>query len=366
MTADTPSTDTPRRRKWPLVATAIVALITASGAVGKYWIIPTSARASFEETILHYWDGTIEIDRVEGGYFDPIRGHGLTLRDHSGRAWARARSVTLTYTPWPSISDQLCLSDIDGFEIILHVDDGSCRPPVRNVDDFLRWLEQQFSIEKFTIRDGSITTRYDGKTGGVWDGFEFVCTRRDDGGDYTMNLTRTGPNGHEASCDGRIDVDIEASWPDGGELVYNATARLEGLDVGQLLAAVNAADAVPISGVVRGTYVFSGTQLTPETIRGEGTLKIATVAATDKGEAPPDYGAISFGVEGPLVTVRKADLTLLVYHITATDAGWINLATGELDVRLKQRMLFAGTSNVHYTGLWNVPGKLVKTVTPVE
>ena len=70
----------------------------------------------------------------------------------------------------------------------------------------LRWLEQQFSVEKFTIRDGSITTQYDGKTGGVWDGLEFVCSRLDDGCDYTMNLTRSGPNGHEASCDGRIDV----------------------------------------------------------------------------------------------------------------------------------------------------------------
>ncbi len=60
------------------------------------------------------------------------------------------------------------------------------------------------------------------------------------------------------------------------------------------------------------------------------------------------------------------NLALLIYHVTATDAGWINLSTGQIDMHLKQKMLFTGTSDVHYTGLWNVPGKLVKTTTPED
>lgn len=361
MSTNTPSADTPRRRRWPLVVTAMVALIAASGAVGKYWVIPTSARTSFEETILHYWDGKVEIDRVEGGYFDPIRGHGVTLRDHAGRVWARARSVTLTYTPMPSISDRLQMSDIDGFEIILHVEDGTCSPPVRNVDDFLRWLEQQFSIEEFTIRDGSVTTQYNGKTGGVWDGFEFVCTRLAGGGDYTMDLSRTGPNGRKGSCDGRIDVAVKASWPDGGELVYDAEVDIEGLNVEQLLAAMDAPapDAVPKDGIVDGTCVLSGTQLTGETLRGEGGVKITSGGG---GTARADYALVNFTVEGPLVTIPRAKVTLLVFR----DVGWINLATGELDLHLKQKVPLVGTRGVRYTGLWNVPGKLVETPTRGE
>jgi len=354
-----PETTPPRRRRWPLVATALVVLVTATGMAGKYWVIPVSARESFQETILHYWDGTVEIDSIEGGYFDPIRAVGLTLRDNDGRVWAKARSVTLAYTPLPSLSDRLCMSDIEGFEIILHVDKGACRPPVRNMDDFLRWLEQQFSVEKFTVRDGAITTQYDGKTGGVWDGLEFVCTRLDGGCDYTMALTRTGPNGREGSCDGRIDVDIKASWPDGGELAYTANVELEGLDIEQLLAAMDAPvpDELTGGGDIQGTGVLSGTQLNGETIAGEGGLKITTTDA--KTGKRFDFGAVTFEIEGPLVTLRRVKVPLLAF----SNPGWINLDTGELDVDLTKEIPFFGTKGVHYTGKWNVPGKLVKTGT---
>ncbi len=381
MQADNTPANTPGRR-WPLIATAVLALLTASGAVGKYWVIPHSARESFIETIGHYWDGPVEIDTVEGGYFDPIRATGLTLRDRAGRVWARARSVTLNYTPLPSISDQLHLADIDGLELVLHTDNGSCRPPVRNVPDFLRWLEAQFSIETFTVRDGSITTRYDGAVGGLWDGFQFLCRRQPGDSDYVMTLTREGATSAEGSCDGRLDGAIIASWPNGGALRYDGTLTLNGLDCAQLLAAVNVEAAIPL-GTVRGEYIFSGGELTVETIRGSGRLHLTAPKASDDVRGDRDLGQVAFAVEGPALTVGRGQMTLPVCVVRSENAGRCNLETGQIDMRLtstpregissliamlpgRTGMLAGKTVDIHVIGRWNTPGQLRVEMVPRE
>ena len=371
-----------KRRNWLLIATAVLALLTASGAAGKYWVIPYSARKSFVETIGHYWDGPIEIDRVEGGYFEPIRATGLTLRDRDGHVWARAKSVTLNYTPLPSISDQLGLADIDGLELVLHVNGSSCRPPVRNIPDFLRWLETQFSIKTFTVRNGAITTRYDGAVGGLWDGLEFTCQRQPDGCDYVMALARTGASGREGSCDGRVEVGIKAQWPDGGKLAYDGTLKLDGLDCAQLLAAVNVQAPIPL-GTVRGEYAFSGGELTIETIRGQGELHVAAPLTGDGAPGEGDLGEVDFAVAGPVVTVRRTRMTLPVCTVRGEDAGRCDLDTGLIDMRLtstpregisrliaflpgRTGMLAGKTVDIHVTGRWNVPDPLHVEMVPRE
>lgn len=384
--------DTAPRRRWlPLAVAGVLVLVAASAVAGKYWIIPASARQRFRDTILHYWDGTLEIDRMEGGYFSPIRATGLTLRDHEGRLWVRADSVTLSYTPLPSLSDQLSFSSIEGLELTLHIDSGHCRPPVQNIPDFIAWLEEQFSIEEFSVPAASVTTYCDGRPGGLWDGFDFVCRRQPGGRQYKLELTRPGPAGGKGSCPGRLEARIKARWPDGGKLVYDGEMTFDGLKADDLLRAfgmekvlVAAKGVAPPPMTVRGRYDFAGEELTVETVKGRGKLRADCSAA--RGSLWPEgtLGEIDFAVAGPVVSIGQARFATPISNVSARDAGRLNLLTGEIDVSMtstprgglsalaasflggQARMFATKTVRIHLTGRWDVYENLKITLSPQD
>ena len=381
--ADRPPPETNRRRRWVILLGVLLLLLGASAAAGKYWIIPATARQRFRNTVLHYWGGTLQIDRMEGGYSSPIRALGVTLRDEHGRVWVRADSVTLAYTPLPSISDQLCFSSIDGLELTLHVDDGKCRPPVRNIPDFIRWLEEQFSIEQFTIPSGAVAVRYNGKPSGLWDGFAFDCRRKQETGKYTLELTRPGSSGQSGSRCGSVEAVVEADWPNGGELVYDGTLTLKGFKAEDLLITVGQERLVAGSlavlpapvGALSVKYEFSGKGLfEPQAVNGHGRLRVDyEPGSASSGAAPAE---IEFDVEGNVVRIGKAHFVTRVSDIHAEDAGRVDLATGKVDLSMTSKpkgglmvtfLRFAGaqirmfatkTVLIRVTGRWDVPGKL--------
>lgn len=381
----------PRRRGLLLVAAGVLVLVAASAVAGKYWIIPASARQSFRETILHYWDGTLEIDHMEGGYFSPIRATGLTLRDDAGRVWVRARSVTLSYTPLPSISDQLCFSSIDGLELTLHIDTGQCRPPVKNIPDFIAWLEEQFSIEEFTVPAASVATVCDGRACGLWDGFDFICRREPGGREYTLNLTRSGTPGREGSLPGAVEARVKARWPDGGKLVYNGDMTIEGLKANDLLKAfgmekvlAEAEGLAPPPLDVYGRYHFSGRKLTVGTVDGRGHLRADCARVPGSVWPAGTLGEIDFNVDGPVVSILAVRLTTPVADVRGDDAGQLNLLTGEIDLEMAStprgglaglaarflgahaRTLATRPVRIRLTGRWDVYEKLKVDLLPQE
>ena len=392
MCSDKPTVDAKRRRRWgPFSVAALLILLAASAVAGKYWIIPATAHGRFQDIVLHYWDGTLEIDRMEGGYFDPIRASGLTLRDRQGRLWARADSVTLTYSPLPSISDQLRLADIEGLELTLHIDNGQCRPPVENVPDFIRWLEEQFNIEQFTVSGGSVATRCNGRPSGLWDGFSFVCRREPGGREYALALTRPGPAGRKGSRPGTVEAVVKARWPNGGKLVYEGKMTLEGLQATDLLATVGQEQLVAKAGAVLPApvgalsvqYKFSGRELLePQAVQGQGQVRAHYEPGSASTGAMP--AEVHFTVEGNVVRIKEAHVATLVSNIHGFDAGRVDLATGRIDLNLTSkprggliatlgrfageqiRMFATKTVRMHITGRWDAGGKLTVRNTPQD
>ena len=197
-----------------------------------------------------------------------------------------------------------------------------------------------------------------------------------------MALTRAGASTADGSCDGSLRGDITANWPNGGTLVYEGRLALDGLDCAQLLAALNVEAPIPL-GTVRGDYTFSGGELTVETLRGRGELHLEAPRATDDPGDARGLGEVSFAVEGPVISVAEARMTLPVCTVAGRDAGRCDLRTGQVDMRLTSTpregissliallggstgMLAGKTVDIRVTGRWDVPGKLHVELAPRE
>lgn len=328
--------------------------------MGKYWIIPARARETFTRLLMQHWAGTVEIDRIEGGYFSPICATGVTLRDHDGRIWGRADRVTLTYTPWPSISTKLKSVEIESPDFSVHFIDDQCCPPVRDIPVLIKLLETGVDIETFTISNGSIAVCRDGKDAGAWDEINFSCSR--DASGYRLTLVREESSGK--TCKGRIECSVITRWPDGRSVEYEGDVKLEGLSPGELM---RAAGGKPLQfsgsgGTLKGKYEFSGSGLTSGVHKGRGQLHAKKIPGFAGGGIMLPFifswdAKVHFTTAIPIIKIEQGELKGKMTSVTCQPGGTINLDTTQLDLHITTSPTLAPTMRrrTHITGQWNTP-----------
>ena len=380
----------------------MVILLVLLPLAGKYWVLPAEFRWRIGKAAGHYWDGTLDVGRIEFNYFTPIRVRDVVLRDRAGRQWGRIDSATLGFKSWPSLSPVLSRSRIDRMALELHLIDGTCRPPIRNVPDLLRLLEQVTDIQAVTIRRLSLTARSEktaGRAGGnphsnpqsprVWDGFELTSRRREDERAYDVVLGRKAPASPDGACKGRVNGRATYRWPAGESIAYEGTLQVASLELHDLLRAFGY-NPPPQVGWVSGRYQFSGNGLTDARHQGRGTLSLAkgrpvpgdnqpTWRPSDKLELPARgwQARAAFRAIGSVVEIEGegGQIANEALGFDGRPTGTIDLATGKVDLTvvrsqpqagggIKMPMLLfklpellgAGPAVVRVTGGWNAPG----------
>ncbi len=129
-----PQTSEPaKKRSWfrKLLRAAFVTTILTVSLVlaGWYWLVPTVLKMELRGFLKPYWEGKINIEKVDFSLTSPIVFHNLSARGPDGREWLRVRSVKLHLDNWPSLSPVLKVIDIENPAVIGFVDQGEMHLP---------------------------------------------------------------------------------------------------------------------------------------------------------------------------------------------------------------------------------------------
>jgi hypothetical protein len=125
---------TRRRRRWRRVAAVLLVLLLLSAGIAAaipYVLAPALCRWGLRAFLADYWNGPVEIERVEFSFTGPTVLRRVSLWDTAGRNWVRAESVTFRLKDWPSLHPKLYEIEIDSPVVTAYVDDERMNLPFR-------------------------------------------------------------------------------------------------------------------------------------------------------------------------------------------------------------------------------------------
>ncbi len=339
--------------------TGVVLVVLA--AAGKWWIGPALVRWQVNRRVAGFWDGTVGIGRVDIIPGQPLELSDVVLCDRQGRAWLRARRVTVS--PDNLLSSRPVVRGLRAgiVEVIVHCDDGVCRPPLLNAtsDDWAELLD----IDGALVSDATLTIRNDGKVvsqasvglavytrevglgpqlsllGSVGT-FDFTNLKAEGfvAGENSIELGRlTGRlGGGRVIVSGRADRDPNGQWRATGRVV---AARV---DLQQLHLRITGGK----QGIVTGMLDFRLDSPDPNDLTGEGMAFIegadlsgAPLAAALLGSAGLEKsdglcnadGDALFHFRGATFTLDQARLSLPLAAVDIEPGATINVSTGQID-----------------------------------
>lgn len=177
----------PRAKRLAIGASIAAAAVLSVGLAGKFWIAPPVLRAYLSQAAADCWTGTVEIDEVDFNWFGPTHLRGVSLRDDSGRLWARARTVTLSLDNWPGMRPVLRAIEVERADVRAHFIDGLCRLPLKPFPAD-RAPSEYADLRRISLPDLSVELVDANGTTVQWPGL--ACEARRDGDRYRISVTR--------------------------------------------------------------------------------------------------------------------------------------------------------------------------------
>jgi hypothetical protein len=276
-----------RRALW-VVASVLVGLLLLTIAT-RDWILPAILRAQLRRELPKYWSGRLDIDRVRMSLTSPVRLSGITLRDDDERVWARLGSVSLVLDHWPGSRPVVTSVDLDNLSLALYFVDGQCRPPVRNIPDLLRWIEERADIHDVMLREGSITIHRENtlppgtdpssppklaqRKSFLWNGISFSCSRVDPDRIFHFELMRSPVDSVDEACTGEVTCRGTFARPVGEPVAYEGDLKLVGMDAAETIASAGL-DPPEGLGSLDFSYRFSGKGLRDPILTGTGEVRL--------------------------------------------------------------------------------------------
>ncbi len=148
------------------ILTVLVVLAAVAALVGKFWIFPDVICDSVRTGIGDYWDGKVEIRRVDFAYTGPLDIRGLKLIDRDGNVWMEIDNITATLSNWPISITGLGGSDKSTVLTGLKVErpvvrarfvDGRCDVPLKQFPpETGNMLDKYVDLESLEIRDAKV------------------------------------------------------------------------------------------------------------------------------------------------------------------------------------------------------------------
>ncbi len=308
-------------RRWTIGAAIAAATVLAIGLAGKFWVAPPLLRAYIAQAVTDSWTGTVEIDEVDFNWFGPTRLGGVSLRDDSGRLWARAQTITLSLDNWPGPKPVLRAVDADQVDLRAHFKDGICRPPLRPLPPD-RAPSEFVDLRRISLPDLSVELV--GPDGAAMRWAELVCDVRRNEGVYHITVKRdAGP------------LDLACTLNPGS---LETTVRLAGrqsvsASQGERLARILDLPLHDFEGCIIADVEAGGIPNDLRSITFDGKIVL------DDGRLGVSRGTLARGVSA---TVRFRDRDAWTEDLSAKFAGG--------DFRARLRVELSEHSPLFYTG----------------
>lgn len=253
-----------------LLAIAIL-VIAALVLVVRFWGLQAYLRYRLQRELPTYWDGTCRIERLEVTFGGRVRLGGLSLTDTEGRTWLTVPAAETTLTALLTGEPRAETVDVDGLRLDLHFREGRCRPPVRNVDRLIEWIESVTDLRELHVRNGTVALRDDRREAAYeLDGLFFHARRLGEVHRVELRRNPRGPDDQRV-----LSAEGTTTWDTGRlELVTSVSLPVsdnQGREICTLLAVPGIEGG---SGVLAGTVKVRGVWTRPLSWRPSGTIHI--------------------------------------------------------------------------------------------
>ena len=296
-----------RAKRWAIGASIAAAAVLSVALAGKFWIAPPVLRAYLSRAATDYWTGTVEIAEVDFNWFGPTHLHGVSLRDDSGRVWARAQTVTLSLDDWPGMKPVLRAIEVERADVRAHVVDGLCRLPLKPFPTD-RAPSEYADLRRISLPDLSVELIDADGTAVQWPGL--ACDVRRNGELYDISVTR----------------DAERPPANGEPLVLTCTLNAESIETtmrlsgrqtvtasqGERLARILDLPVQSFEGRITADVAANGSLRKPQSIAFDGE------AALDGGRVAVRRGTFARDV---VATIRLHERQIKTDDLSATVAG---------------------------------------------
>jgi len=327
-----------------------------------FWPGPALVRWQINRRLAGCWDGTAAIDGVDVSLVGrTVSMGGFVLCDRQGRAWLRAAGLTVSVDELLSSRPVVRSLRAYNAEVIVHCDDGICRPPLLSTtsDDWADLL----GVDGVVVDGATLTIRNNGgiinQTGvplvsyrrkagqGSWVGmlnsvgtFEFTDLQATGfvAGEDSIELGRlTGKlGGGRIIVTGRADRDPNGQWRATGRVVATRVnlrqlkLRVSGGGEGIVTGMADLRLALPDPNGLAGKGVvfiqgadLSGVAPAKALLKSAGLKKSEMLTNAD--------GEGLFHLHGTTFTFDQARLSLPLAAVDIEPGAKINVATGQLD-----------------------------------
>lgn len=353
------------KHRWPrrLVMAALwtVVVLVVLGAAFQWWIGPALVRWQVNRRVAGFWDGTVAIGGVGLVFCDTIHLDDVVLCDRRGRAWLRVTSMDVSLENLLSSRPVVRSLRAWNAEVIVHCDDGICRPPLLNAtsDDWAELL----NLKGAAVHGATLTIRNDGKVVSQGDVPLASYERQPGSAPWLSILSSVGwfvftdlkAEGFVTSEDsievgrltgklgggrmiltGRADRDPNGLWQATGRMVaarvdlQQLHLRITGGEQGVVTSLLNfRLDSPDPNGLTGEGMAFikgadlSGVALAKALLQSAGLRKSEMLTNAD--------GEGLFHLRGATLTLDQARVSLPLAAVDIEPGATINVATGQLD-----------------------------------
>jgi len=318
----------PRAKRWAIGASIAAAAVLSVALAGKFWIVPPVLRAHIAQAATDYWTGTVEIAEVNFNWFGPTHLRGVSLRDESGRLWARARTVTLSLDGWPGLKPVLRDIEIERADVRAHFVDGLCRLPLKPFPPD-RAPSEYADLRRISLPDLAVELVDADGTTVQWRGL--ACEVRRDGGTYRISVTRDaeGPAANGEPLDLTCTLNAES---------LETSIRLSGRQTvtasqGAQLARILNLPVQDFEGRITADAEAGGRLREPQSITFDGKV------ALDGGRVAVRRGTLARDI---VATIRLHERQIETDDLSASVAGGDFRARALVTLRPDKPLLYEG------------------------
>jgi hypothetical protein len=184
----------------------------AAVLVAKYVLIPPIVEGEIRKQLSPWWDGPIEIEKVEVNFLRPSRVYGVRLSDKQGRCWVSLDSAEVKVSGILALDPTVSELTLERLVVTAHFKNGQCSWPKPaseprepdTVDEAVTELDPA-DLPDIQLRDAAIVLREEDGWEWTWDNINLQTRWLDGKAAMELRLSRFSESGRDKlSLEGSI------------------------------------------------------------------------------------------------------------------------------------------------------------------
>lgn len=145
----------------------------------KAWIIPELIRHQIQQMLSKYYDGSIQIKKVQVSSTGKTFVESISLSDKSNHKWLSIDNMKVTLVDWQLLKPVITEIEIAGLNLHINMTDGKLQLPTFYLSPVSSETNKRIDIKKLTIKDASVNITDPNGSGIIYNNLVLSAVRKD-------------------------------------------------------------------------------------------------------------------------------------------------------------------------------------------